>query len=45
LAVDFKLKPTEGDLDKDVHAAKPSKTTKKSWSELDKYIELLLDSK
>ena len=29
----------------EAHGARPSKTTKKAWSELDKYIELLLDSK
>jgi hypothetical protein len=43
--VDFQLVPTLDGLDKESHTAKPSKTTKKTWSELDKYIELLLDSK
>lgn len=52
--VDFKLSPAGGHhgddttndgLDMEGHTGKPSKTTKKAWSELDKYIELLLDSK
>jgi len=43
-AVDFKITPNDG-LDMEAHGARPSKTTKKAWSELDKYIELLLDSK
>ncbi len=43
--VDFQLVPTSEGLEKEPHTAMPSKTTKKTWSELDKYIELLLDSK